>query len=139
MFEVHPQLKKDCIVVGKFPLSSLLLKNDKTFPWFILVPMREGIEEAYQLGEDDQLQLSRESCYLAEKLAARFKADKMNIAAIGNIVPQLHVHHIVRYRSDPVWPNPVWGRTQAQPYDADGLRLMHSKLRQILKNDFRFL
>lgn len=139
MFAVHPQLKQDCIVVGNFPLSLLLLHKDSRFPWFILVPMRDGISESYQLTTEDRQQLCRESDYLSEQLAKRFNADKMNVAAIGNIVPQLHVHHVVRYKNDPVWPSPVWGNGKAVEYDADGLRLMHNKLRQILKNDFIFL
>jgi len=139
MFEVHPQLKKDCVVVGNFPLSLLLLHKDASFPWFILVPMRTGVSEIYQLPEDDRLQLNRESNYLSEQLAKRFNADKMNIAALGNVVPQLHIHHIVRYKTDPVWPNPVWGHGPGKAYDADGLRIIHTKLRQALKKDFVFL
>ncbi len=139
MFEIHPQLKNDCIVIGKFPLSILLLKNDQNFPWFILVPMREGVQEVFQLSDDDQRQLNLESCYLSNKLAERFNADKMNIAALGNVVPQLHVHHIVRYTSDAAWPNPVWGRLNEIPYDKHSLKIMSSKLGQILKDNFRFL
>ena len=139
MFEIHPQLKNDCIVLGKFPLSLLLLKNDQTFPWFILVPMREGVQEVFQLSEDDQTQLNHESCYLARKLTERFDADKMNIAALGNVVPQLHIHHIVRYTSDAAWPNPVWGELDEKPYNKHTLKIMSNKLRQILKDDFRFL
>ena len=139
MFAVHPQLKQDCIVVGNFPLSLLLLHKDSRFPWFILVPMRDGISEVFQLSPEDRQQLHRESDYLSEQLAKRFNADKMNIAAIGNVVPQLHVHHVVRYKTDPVWPAPVWGSGKAVEYDAAGLRLMDNKLRQILKSDFIFL
>lgn len=139
MFAVHPRLKQDCIVVGNFPLSLLLLNKDSRFPWFILVPMRDGITEIFQLSLEDRQQLYRESDYLSEQLAKRFNADKMNIAVIGNVVPQLHMHHVVRYKSDPAWPAPVWGSGAAKEYDADALRLMHNKLRQILKNDFIFL
>jgi diadenosine tetraphosphate (Ap4A) HIT family hydrolase len=115
-FEIHPQLQKDCIEFGRFELCHLLLMNDSNFPWFILVPERRGISEIYQLDEADQIQLLRESSCLARELAESFKADKMNVAALGNLVPQLHVHHIVRYTIDPAWPGPIWGRVEPVPY-----------------------
>lgn len=139
MFEVHPILKQDCIVVGKFPLSLLLLSNDARFPWFILVPMRSGVREVFELEEADQLQLNRESTYLASQISKRFNADKINTGVLGNVVPQLHVHHVARYESDPAWPGPVWGFGQRKPYDEEGLKIMNAKLRQALKRDFIFL
>ncbi|MDH5648543.1 MAG: HIT family protein [Gammaproteobacteria bacterium] len=138
MFQIHPQLLKDCVVVGRFKLCHLLMMNDRNFPWFILVPDRENISEIYQLNKTDQVQLTRESCYLSEKLAQRFKADKMNVAALGNVVPQLHIHHIVRYTSDPAWPGPVWGKLPARPYDKQGIRLMITKLKQVLAKELAF-
>jgi diadenosine tetraphosphate (Ap4A) HIT family hydrolase len=90
--------------------------NDSQFPWFILVPQRENIREIYQLTAEDQITLIQESSYLAEKLAMIFKADKLNIAAIGNLVPQLHLHHVVRYRTDKAWAAPIWGKFAAVPY-----------------------
>jgi len=113
---LHEQLKQDCFVIGQLPLSVLLLMNDATFPWFILVPQRQGIGEIHQLSETDQQQLIRESSQLAVCIEAAFHADKINIAALGNVVPQLHIHHIVRYRTDPAWPAPVWGKLPAIPY-----------------------
>jgi diadenosine tetraphosphate (Ap4A) HIT family hydrolase len=139
MFEIHEQLKQDCVVVGNFPLSLLLLHKDANFPWFILVPMRRGITEIFQLEQADRLQLEHESSYLAQQLARRFDADKMNIAALGNVVSQLHIHHIVRYKTDAAWPKPVWGHGPSKAYDADALRLIHTKVRQALKKDFVFL
>ena len=139
MFAVHPQLKQDCIVVGKFPLSLLLLYNDSQYPWFILVPMRDGVQEIFELSEQDQLQLNHESTYLAAQVSKRFNADKMNIAALGNVVPQLHIHHVVRFENDIAWPKPVWGIAQRKPYDDEGLKLMNAKLRQSIKKDFIFL
>ena len=91
--------------------------NESRYPWLILVPEREGINEIYQLNEADQILLLQESSLLARGLAEAFAADKLNIAAIGNLVPQLHVHHVVRYRDDPAWPAPVWGRFPPLPYD----------------------
>lgn len=116
MFELHPQLAQDTMVVGDFPLCRLLLMNDVNYPWFILVPKRNGIREVFELDEKDQLQLLRESSQLSRVLHHAFQADKLNVAALGNMVPQLHIHHIVRYQSDPAWPKPVWGLYPAQPY-----------------------
>lgn len=139
MFQMHEHLKRDCIVIGRFPLSILLLMNDSNYPWFILVPMRENIQEIYQLEQEDQALLSKESSYLSQRLADRFKADKMNVAALGNQVPQLHIHHIVRYRADVAWPRPIWGAFATKPYTEDELKMMRVKLKQMLTQDFSFL
>ncbi len=128
MFELHPRLLQDCLPLGRFPLCRLLLMNERRYPWFILVPERPAIREIYQLSEADQQQLLRESSTLARSLVERFQADKLNIAAIGNLVPQLHVHHIVRYRCDPAWPTPVWGRFEPLPYDFAAIADIRSKL-----------
>ena len=119
---LHPQLEKDCFVVARLPLCVVLLMNDANYPWFILVPQREGISEIHQLSEKEQQQLMRESSQLAAVIESEFKADKINIAALGNMVPQLHVHHIVRYKTDPAWPAPVWGKLHAAPYDEKKVR-----------------
>ena len=116
MFELHPQLAKDCLVLGDFKLSTVLLLNDSNYPWLILVPRRNDIKEIFQLQPAEQSQLLLESSVLSSSLDAYFKADKMNIAALGNMVPQLHIHHIVRYKTDPAWPNPVWGAVASVPY-----------------------
>jgi len=116
MFILDPQLRKDTLFVGELPLSLVLLMNDRTYPWFILVPRRPDIREIFELSDQDQGQLLRESTQLARILSEICRPDKMNIAALGNMVPQLHLHHIVRYRTDPAWPAPVWGKTPAVPY-----------------------
>jgi len=121
MAEIHPQLQQDCVVIGRFPLCHLLLLKDANYPWFILVPDRDEISEVFELSAQDQEQLIRESSQLAEVLAAKFKADKINIAALGNVVPQLHIHHVVRYRDDAAWPAPIWGAVPAKPYVASEL------------------
>lgn len=115
-FQLHAQLKQDCFIVGQFELCLVLLLNDSQFPWFILVPQRENIREIYELQSEDQQLLIQESSYFSQKLATIFEAEKLNVAAIGNIVPQLHVHHIVRYQTDKAWPAPVWGKFAATPY-----------------------
>jgi diadenosine tetraphosphate (Ap4A) HIT family hydrolase len=116
-FELHSRLAADCIRVGRLPLSLLLLLNDARYPWFILVPQRSGIGEIFQLPESDQCQLWRESANLSRNLMQSFHADKINIGALGNLVPQLHVHHIARFTSDPAWPGPVWGHSAPVPYE----------------------
>lgn len=114
---LHPQLAADTVAVGELPLSRLLLASDARYPWTILVPRRAGIRELHELDEADQLQLLRESNQLSRALIALFAPTKLNIAALGNVVPQLHVHHIVRHADDPAWPAPVWGRLPALAYD----------------------
>jgi len=116
MAKIHPQLQQDCTIIGRFPLCYLLLMEDANYPWFILVPDREGVGEIFQLSAQDQQQLMKESSQLAAVIAAKFKADKINIAALGNMVPQLHIHHVVRYRDDAAWPAPIWGAVPVKPY-----------------------
>lgn len=92
------------------------MMNDNQYPWFILVPEIAQIREIYQLSKDQRAQLQEESCFLSEQISQLFNADKMNIAAIGNLVPQLHIHHVVRYRNDKAWPAPIWGKFSPVPY-----------------------
>ena len=132
MFILHPQLEQDCFVLGRFPLSQLLLMNDANYPWFILVPQRNNLRETYQLSESEQHQLNWESTHLAEQLTDLYRADKMNIAALGNMVPQLHIHHIVRYQSDPVWPKPVWGVLPAKPYGDEQAAAIAADMKNLL-------
>ncbi|MFN2309564.1 MAG: HIT domain-containing protein [Gammaproteobacteria bacterium] len=132
MSELHPQLQHDCESLGRFELCELLLMRDARYPWCILVPDRAGITEIYQLAPADQHQLMRESSQLAGTMARLFAADKMNVAALGNVVPQLHIHHIARRRSDPAWPAPVWGRLPALPYTEAALRDTCERLRRAL-------
>ena len=138
MAELHSQLLKDCLILGRFPLSHLLLMQDANYPWFILVPDREGISEIYQLSEQDQAQLQRESSFLAEFLMNRFNGDKMNIAALGNIVPQCHLHHVVRYHSDAAWPAPIWGKLPAKAYSEAALNDIILKLNELESMDFDY-
>lgn len=139
MFELHKQLQADCVVVGDFELCRVLLLNDSQYPWFVLVPRRADMREVFQLSDDDRAQFHRESDGLASLLCAAFSADKMNVAALGNMVPQLHVHHIVRYRNDAAWPAPVWGKVPAVPYDAQVLEKILTKVRALLNGQFGFV
>ncbi len=132
---LHAQLKQDCHVLGRFPLSLLLLLDDAQYPWFILVPQRRDVCEIHHLCEADQQQLLRESVILAQAMERAFTADKMNVAALGNVVPQLHVHHIARFRDDPAWPAPVWGRLPPVAYAPDELKLVRDILTGELLNN----
>ena len=127
-FELHSQLANDCFVITDFPLSRLLLCNDSAFPWFILVPKVEGIEDVYQLDWQQQQQLLNESSMLSEVLMQEFDGDKMNVAALGNVVPQLHLHHIVRYKTDVCWPKPIWGQQPLTPYKNSELTALKARL-----------
>ena len=128
MADIHPQLAADCKLLGRFPLSNLLLMNDCNYPWFILVPDRADIREIYQLEKSDRRQLLDESCLLSEFLMDTFKGDKLNVAALGNQVPQLHLHHVIRYTSDPAWPAPIWGKHPVTPYTEQKLNQIHVML-----------
>ena len=122
MFELDHRLQNDCVEIGELMLNRILLMKDANYPWLILVPQREDISEIYQLDEDDQEQLIWESSFVAERLMDTFKGDKMNIAALGNVVSQLHIHHVVRKQTDAAWPNPVWGAVPAKAYPRGALR-----------------
>lgn len=139
MAELHERLQQDCLKVGQFPLCHLLLMRDANYPWFILVPDREAVTEIYQLDAADQQQLTRESAALASVLAEQFQADKLNIAAIGNLVPQLHIHHVVRYRTDVAWPAPVWGAAAAVAYTEAALADVIHKLRKGALPELRYM
>jgi diadenosine tetraphosphate (Ap4A) HIT family hydrolase len=135
-FALHERLAADTLPVGDWPLSRVLLMNDAQFPWLILVPRRAAMREIYELGDNDQLQLLRESSALGRALMTLFAGDKLNIGALGNMVPQLHVHHIVRHAGDPAWPGPVWGKLPAQAYaTADAARRI-AQLRERLAAAF---
>lgn len=136
VFVLDSRLQQDTWLVGDFPLCSLLLSNDSNYPWFILVPRREGISELFQLDDLEQQQMWRETTALAQTLKEVFEADKMNVATLGNVVSQLHMHVIVRYQADAAWPGPVWGKHPAKPYTQDEANAVRGKLKAVLGNDF---
>lgn len=131
-FSLHARLATDTVRVGSFPLCEVLLMNDSHYPWIILVPRLADIREIHQLSEDAQQQLMRESVFVASVMQAHFKADKMNVAALGNMVPQLHIHHVARFAIDAAWPKPVWGVLPAEAYDEEALLLVLADLRRLL-------
>ena len=118
-FTLHKQLATDTTFIKELDLCLVLLINDANYPWTILVPKRAGATDIYKLNHADQTQLLEESELLSKAMESVFKPDKLNVAAIGNIVPQLHIHHIARYKTDIAWPSPVWGSTKALAYTDD--------------------
>lgn len=118
-FALDPRLAADTHAVLELPLSRALLMDDMRFPWLILVPRMPGLRELTELARDDQHALLDEINRVAHVLHAIAKPDKLNIAALGNVVPQLHVHVIARFVGDAAWPRPVWGIGERMPYTAD--------------------
>jgi diadenosine tetraphosphate (Ap4A) HIT family hydrolase len=133
MFVLDPRLQADAWVLGDFPLSQLLLSKDANYPWLILVPRRPGITEIFELEAADQAQLAVETAQLAQGLKQILGADKMNVAALGNVVAQLHVHVIARYTTDLAWPTPVWGRVPPVAYQAAPLEAFKAQLKTLLR------
>lgn len=120
-FKLDSRLENDTVKLASWPLCEVLLMNDSQYPWVILVPKREGATEIYQLSAEDQTQLQKESAFLGETLMTLYSGDKLNIAALGNVVSQLHLHHVVRFSSDKAWPGPVWGKFSVLPYTDEAL------------------
>ncbi|WP_323750718.1 HIT family protein [Marinobacter sp.] len=133
MFELHERLAADTHSLGHSGLCEVRLMNDRTWPWIILVPAVPGIREVYQLTTEQQITLLKESSALSRGMMELFGGDKMNVAALGNMVPQLHLHHIVRFEGDPAWPGPVWGKQAPVPYNDDELECVIAKLQPVLK------
>ena len=117
-WSLHPQLAKDTIDIGDLPLSRVLVIKDANYPWLLLVPRREGAVEIIDLDEVAQAQLMTEITRVSRAVKEITKCDKLNVAALGNMVPQLHIHIIARRTGDVAWPRPVWGVAPPLPHDA---------------------
>ena len=117
-FQLHPQLAQDTWLVTDLPLCRVLIMNETRYPWVILVPRQQDIREIHELTAMERQQLWQESDQVSRALMKLFKPDKLNIAALGNQVPQLHIHHIARFQTDAAWPAPVWGKFPPQAYTA---------------------
>ncbi|MEE1888457.1 HIT family protein [Pseudomonas carassii] len=137
MFTLDSRLQEDSLVLGDLPLCRLLLSKDANYPWFILVPRRADITEVFELDEADQQQLWVETTALAEVLKDAFAADKMNVAALGNVVSQLHMHVIVRRQGDAAWPAPVWGKVPAIGYTQEQVDGIRQQVRALLGESFK--
>lgn len=129
MFVLHEMLEKDTRFVIDWPLSSVRLMNDSLYPWLVLVPRVDDARDVHNLSSDDQLQVMREMSAASELVERLCDTDKTNVAALGNMVPQLHIHIIGRYKTDGAWPGPVWGVHPPVPYDEDALSVTIEKFR----------
>jgi diadenosine tetraphosphate (Ap4A) HIT family hydrolase len=131
-WELHPQLDTDTTPLGDLELSRVLVINDANYPWLLLVPRRRGVVEIIDLDEVERAQLMTEISRVAAALKEVTGCDKLNIAALGNAVPQLHVHIIARRKNDPAWPRPVWGVTPARSHDPGALDRFMTALRKLI-------
>ena len=127
-FRMHPQLEADTHLICRTENCQILLMDDARFPWIVLVPEVADIRELYELKARQQQQAYQSILRISKSLAEYSNADKMNVAALGNQVPQLHIHIIARYETDAAWPGPVWGVGQAEPYRPDQLQQRLSDL-----------
>jgi diadenosine tetraphosphate (Ap4A) HIT family hydrolase len=125
-FILVPDLAKKAVIVD-WPLSRILLQSSKDFPWILLIPRRLGISQVHELTEGDQLQLMREISAASRLMITHFSCDRVNVAAMGNKVPQLHVHVICRDREDPYWPETIWHQPYA-PLEAEALEARRKQL-----------
>jgi diadenosine tetraphosphate (Ap4A) HIT family hydrolase len=129
---LHPQLAADTVPMGDLALARVLLAKDANYPWLILVPRRAGVSELIDLDENEQVRLLGEIAACAQALKECVPCDKLNIAALGNMVAQLHVHVIARTKNDAAWPKPVWGAAAPRVYEAMELETLLRRLREKL-------
>lgn len=121
--------------VAELPLCNVYLQNESRFPWLVLVPRRENVSELIDLSMEDQQELTREIAMVSQLMQAKYSPDKLNVANLGNIVKQLHIHVIARYENDSAWPGPVWGKFDAPlMYAAEELEVKASEIRADLVN-----
>jgi diadenosine tetraphosphate (Ap4A) HIT family hydrolase len=129
-WRLHPQLEKDTTLLGDLALCRVLVIEDATFPWLLLVPRRLGVAEIIDLTEVEQAQLMTEIARVSRALKEVTACDKLNVAALGNMVPQLHVHIVARRQGDATWPKPVWGVLPPRPHDPAELERFKTALRE---------
>ena len=129
-WSLHPQLERDTVNIGDLPLCRVLVIQDANYPWLLLVPRRPDVVEVIDLDEVEQAQLMTETTRVARVLREITKCDKLNIAALGNVVPQLHVHVIARRKTDAAWPRPVWGTAPPADHDPEELKAFIGALRK---------
>ncbi len=132
-FHLDPRLAADTFIVGEWPLCRVVLMNDSRFPWLILVPRREDLSEIHDLAPPERAILIEEAAMAGERLKTFVGAKKINIGALGNMVPQLHVHVVARFAGDAAWPGPVWGAGKAAPYEPDLAARLVADLRGVLE------
>ncbi|TAM10754.1 MAG: HIT domain-containing protein [Nevskiaceae bacterium] len=131
-FTLDPRLAADCLVLGDAPLCRWLLMKDARYPWCILVPRQASVHEIFELDAADRTELLEESVLLGQAMMQAFGGGKLNVAALGNVVRQLHVHHVVRHQGDAAWPSPVWGHGAPVPYSPEALATTQQRLHEAL-------
>ena len=129
-FELHPDLKRDGILIGRFQLCLVLMINDSAYPWFVLVPQRNDIRDTIDLSDSDYQLLFTESKIFSNAIMGIYDGEKLNVAALGNVTPQLHVHHIVRFQKDPAWPGPIWGKQALTPRVEQEIEITRVKFKE---------
>lgn len=132
MFVLHPTLAADTLELARWPLSRVLLMNDSRYPWLILVPQHPGLRELHHLSPPDQGRLMEEIERVSRALEMAFQPDKINVGALGNLVEQLHIHVVARFRDDDAWPAPVWGKLPRLPYAPEALARTLDRIREVL-------
>lgn len=132
-FELDERLAADTFPVADLPLCRVLLMNDARYPWVILVPRQASISEVFELSVTDQQQLWREATQLGEAMKTALAGDKLNIATLGNVVSQLHIHVVIRRHNDATWPAPVWANGSPNPYDLDDQADMRAQLTALIQ------
>lgn len=135
MFLLNPRLDADTFLVADLKISRLLLMNDSNYPWFILVPRKPDLVELTDLEMSEQIEVLQEINWLGKILKENFGAEKLNIAALGNVVKQLHIHVIGRTKNDAVFPKPVWGNGIERPYEKKSAELIIQTVKSLLPND----
>ncbi len=131
-FQLDPRLEKDTFLVGELPLCRVLLMDASNFPWIILVPRISNIKEIFQLNSEQKDLYFSESNFLMKGMSEIYNAHKMNIASLGNLVPQLHTHIIVRYKHDDAWPGPVWSFDGMTKYKGNKSKLEIDKISNLV-------
>jgi len=131
-FELHPRLAQDSVEVARWQLSLVLLMRERQWPWLVLVPRRPALREIHELAPADRALLVEEIARASLLLQQTFAAGKINVGAISNLVPQLHVHVVARHEGDPAWPRPVWGALPPEPMDEEALAARLTVIRAAL-------
>ncbi|MDQ0458388.1 HIT family protein [Rhizobium paknamense] len=129
-FILDERLERDSVSIQTLTLSDLRLAKDSRWPWLILVPQRVNVSEIFDLSPEDQMELAREQARIGAALKAMTGATKINVAAIGNMVRQLHVHVVARFEGDANWPGPIWGFGQAVPYEPQAFEALKAELQK---------
>ncbi len=131
-FALHPDLIRDTVEVARLTLCRVGLMNDANYPWLILSPMLPGLRDFHDVPARHHAALMREIAYASRALQQAFAPDKINVAALGNVTPQLHIHVVARFAGDPAWAKPVWGIVPARPYEAAAMGETIAKIRTAL-------